>query len=153
MKYMSHLYLSSAITDDALYTITRPKQTMATIVKNRIQSVFIAAPLLQTPYQFFKHPPAMLEAFKLIETRAGRRQQRPTSPGMAREGRPLLRGRLRRIAPAAALELLGDFRRRRADHQHRLAFCRSFCRSSVIAILIFAAKNDPQPPGNASTAL
>ena len=39
MKYISHLNFNCAMTADALYTMTMPKQTMATIVKNRIQSV------------------------------------------------------------------------------------------------------------------
>src|SRR6478672_11805046 len=121
MKYMSHLYLSSAMTDDALYTITRPKQTIATTVKNRIQSVFRRCATLQTPHQFLEHTPPVLKVIELIETGACGGQQNDI-PGNRPGSRPIYRlidgARLHQGQP---FQLRCDLRRGGADQHH--GFC------------------------------
>jgi len=77
--YHAEPYRSWAMIDDALYKMTRPKETIASTVENRIQSVlsFCAMSLfrLQLVDDFFEDFAAVLVTTKLVEARARRREQ------------------------------------------------------------------------------
>src|ERR1700694_968948 len=67
------------MTEDALYTISTPKLTIASTVTNKIQSVFSRCAISVSPLQavddLFERLAAVFVALELVETGAGRRQQ------------------------------------------------------------------------------
>src|SRR5512141_1468468 len=104
--------------------MTSPKNTIATMVRNKIQSVRnLAIICLQLLYQALKLAATVLEIFKLVEAGAGRREEH----GVARFRTFVYLGhRGFEVSAAqqwdATIQLRSDFIRRGTDQQRRMRF-------------------------------
>src|SRR5580692_9695812 len=124
--------------------MTMPKPVIARIVRNRAQSVLSLA-MRTLLYQTFELASAVLEVFKLVEARAGRREQYGIPRARPRTG--FADSRLQRAASdhrRGASQLIFDLFRGRSDQQRRLRLLpKRLLQRRVVGILVLAAQNHP----------